>query len=298
MEFPISGVETFWWLPLVVAFGIACLTSIGGLSGAFLILPFQMSVLGFTSPAVTSTSLAYNIFSIPSGVYRYCREKRMVWPLTIATLSGTLPGMFLGAYIRIEYLPDPRLFKPFAGFVLLYLAFRMIRSVFVRTPGANRNAVTSEGFTVKTEEFSIRCIRYLFEGNSYRASSVVIFMLGFVIGVVGGIYGIGGGAILAPLFVAVFRLPVYTVAGATLFGTFATSIAGVGFFMLLSLFYSETQMTIAPDWHLAGLFGIGGAVGMYVGARLQRYLPARLIKVVLSLLLLFVSGKYILVLFQ
>lgn len=43
-----------------------------------------------------------------------------------------------------------------------------------------------------------------------------IFTLSFVVGIVGGIYGIGGGAIIAPFFVTFFGLPVYTVAGAAL----------------------------------------------------------------------------------
>jgi uncharacterized membrane protein YfcA len=44
-------------------------------------LPFQVSVLGFTSPAVSPTNLVYNIFAKPGGVYRYVREGRVVWPL-------------------------------------------------------------------------------------------------------------------------------------------------------------------------------------------------------------------------
>ena len=53
-------------------------------------------------------------------------------------------------------------------------------------------------------------------------------------------------------------------------------------------------VAVRPDWLLGILFGVGGLVGMYVGARLQRYLPARWIKAVLALLLLFISGRYLL----
>ena len=60
IEFPISGVETYFWLPTLVALGISMLMAPGGLSGAFMLLPFQVSVLGFTGPAVTPTSTACN----------------------------------------------------------------------------------------------------------------------------------------------------------------------------------------------------------------------------------------------
>jgi len=73
IEFPVSGVETYWWLPALVAFVISVFTSMGGLSGAFLILPFQVSILGFTGPAVSPTNLVYNIIAIPGGVLRFWR---------------------------------------------------------------------------------------------------------------------------------------------------------------------------------------------------------------------------------
>ena len=90
--FPVSGVETALWLPPLIAFAISFFTSMAGVSGAFLLLPFQMSVLGFVSPSVTPTNLVFNITAIPSGVYRYLRERRLVWSLTGAVVAGTMPG--------------------------------------------------------------------------------------------------------------------------------------------------------------------------------------------------------------
>ena len=85
----------------------------------------------------------------------------------------------------------------------------------------------------------------------------------------GGTYGIGGGAIIAPFFVTVFGLPVYTVAGAALMGTFITSFAGVGFYQLIAPWYP--QQAVSPDWLLGILFGSGGMAGMYLGARTRTF---------------------------
>ena len=49
----------------------------------------------------------------------------MVWPLTWAVIIGTLPGVFVGAWVRIAYLPDHKNFKFFAGLVLLYIGVRL-----------------------------------------------------------------------------------------------------------------------------------------------------------------------------
>jgi len=116
------------------------------------------------------------------------------------------------------------------------------------------------------------------------------------VGIAGGIYGIGGGSIVAPFFVAILGLPVYAVAGAALMGTFITSVAGVVFYQVLALFY--TEMSVAPDWVLGFLFGLGGVAGIYLGARCQKYIPARIIKLILCVCVLVVALRYLLGFFQ
>lgn len=97
MLFPISGVEVNPLIPLLTAFFVSFFTSMGGVSGAFLLLPFQVSILGYVTPSVSATNQVFNILAIPSGVYRFIREGRMLWPLTWAVIIGPLPGVFIGA---------------------------------------------------------------------------------------------------------------------------------------------------------------------------------------------------------
>jgi hypothetical protein len=52
MLFPVSGVEVNPLIPPLVALVVSTFTSMGGVSGAFLLLPFQVSILNFSSPAV------------------------------------------------------------------------------------------------------------------------------------------------------------------------------------------------------------------------------------------------------
>ncbi len=51
-----SGVETYLFVPPMVAFAVSFFTSMGGVSGAFVLLPFQVSVLGHTAPSVSATN--------------------------------------------------------------------------------------------------------------------------------------------------------------------------------------------------------------------------------------------------
>ena len=136
---------------------------------------------------------------------------------------------------------------------------------------------------------SARRIEFTFRGTHYSFGTLPIFALSLAVGVVGGIYGIGGGAIIAPFLVAIMGLPVYTVAGATLAGTLLTSVVGVFYYTVL-----PSDLNTRPDWALGALFGVGGFVGMYLGARAQRRVPQKLIKAMLALVLLGLSLKYIL----
>jgi uncharacterized membrane protein YfcA len=312
MLFPTAGIEVSPWIPPLVAFAISFFTSMGGVSGAFLLLPFQMSILGYTTPSVSATNQVFNILAIPSGVYRYCREGRMVWPLTWIVIAGTLPGVFLGAVVRVAFLPDPKRFKLFAAAVLFYIGIKMawdlLRKRFNdtgRMKNGFRSGKTGRPFptvsdsrpngtiqlpNVKVTHFNFLHLRYTFDNDAYDVSFWGIFSLCFLVGIVGGIYGIGGGSIIAPFFITIFGLPVHTVAGAALMGTFVTSVAGVAFYQMIAPLYPETS--VAPDWLLGILFGLGGMVGMYLGARCQKYVSASVIKWMLAGIIIFTGVKY------
>ncbi len=294
IHFPISGVETWWWLPPLVAFTISCLTSTAGVSGAFLLMPFQVSVLGFAGPAASSTNLVYNVVGIPGGVFRYYREKRLVWSIAGVLIAGSLPGMFLGAVIRITYLPDPTLFKPFVGLVLLLLGTILLRDLFrKRRQQTTDTSAGGDRFRVTSTTVSWRRISYVFHGNSYTLPTMGMAAISFVVGIIGGAYGIGGGVIVAPLLVTVFGLPIYTIAGATLLSTFASSAAGILFYSLLAGSSMASGLPTAPDWMLGASLGAGGLAGTYVGARLQRFMPVTAIKAVLAACVLGIALKYI-----
>lgn len=313
MFFPISGVEIHPLIPIGVAFFVSFFTSMGGVSGAFLLLPFQMSFLGYTNPSVSATNQLFNIVAIPSGVYRYYREGRMVWPLTRIVVAGTVPGVFIGAIARVEYLPDSKTFKLFASGVLLYIGLQMIRDLLRKNTSRtdkvssdkrfqelmlNYHKKTTDALSTSHEtlpavaitHFNWTRLGYTFYGERFDIPFWGIFVLSFIVGIVGGIYGVGGGAIIAPFWVTVFGLPIHTVAGAALMGTFVTSVAGVTFYQVIAPLYPN--LSVAPDWLLGILFGLGGMTGMYLGARCQKFVPANVIKWMLGGIILFTAAKY------
>jgi uncharacterized protein len=241
------------------ALGIAAITSPAGISGAVLLLPFQVSVLGTPSPAVTPTNLLYNVVATPGALYRYWRQGQTGGRLTSVLLVGTIPGVIAGSVIRVELLPGPRGFEIVIAAVLIPLGSWL--AVHVPSDG---------------------------ESAWLPLSVPLIVGAALVVGAVGGIYGIGGGSILAPILIGAGRSP-RDVAPATLLSTFLTSIVGVATFVFLS---TQHHGTIAPAWGTGIALGVGGLLGSYLGALIQPRLPDQLIRRVLGLLVAAIGARY------
>jgi uncharacterized protein len=180
---------------LAAAYLIAVVTTPAGISGAVLLLPFQVSVLGTPSPSVTPTNLLYNVVAAPGALYRYWRQGQTGGRLAVLLIAGTLPGVIAGSVIRVKLIPGPRVFDLVVAAVLIPLGVWLLLSRLARTHAPGRPA------------------RHI--------PAAMLAVLAVVVGCVGGIYGIGGGAILAPALIGSGRRP-SEVAPAALASTLVT----------------------------------------------------------------------------
>ncbi|MFF4871455.1 sulfite exporter TauE/SafE family protein [Streptomyces sp. NPDC000961] len=253
-----------WWIALGGAAAgllIAVITAPVGVSGAVFLLPIQMSILGVPSPAVTPTNLLYNVVAGPGPLIRYRQAGLLHGPLTRQLLAGTVPGVLIGAAVRIFGVPGPGVFRALVAALLFPLGLWLcIRTVRASLP----------------------------QKHARPLSPRVVTVLAVAVGVIGGIYGIGGGSILGPILVG-RGMPLSRVAPAALAATFATSVVGAAAFALLSL---SGRSDVAPEWSLGLACGMGGLVGGYLGARFQPRLPEVFLRRMLGVLATTVGALY------
>jgi hypothetical protein len=141
---------------------------------------------------------------------RFGREGRVRSPLAGLLVAGTLPGVIVGAIVRVQWLSNSRDFTFIAAGVLLSLGLWLLTGNQSITARAHDHATTSPmGVGART--------------------------------VVGGIHGIGGGSLLAPVLIGL-GFSVYEVAPAMLAATFLTSIAGIATYQK-----SSSSATAAPS---------------------------------------------------
>lgn len=253
------------WSTGLLGFAAGLLISVAtapvGVSGAVFLLPVQISVLGVPSPAVTPTNLLYNVVAGPGALLRHHRAGTLRGPLTRLLVLGTVPGVVVGAVIRVFAVPGPTVFRLLIAVLLLplgsWLCLRTLRRATRTTP-------------------------------EREPSARAVTRLAMAVGVAGGIYGIGGGSILGPILVG-RGMPVAKVAPAALAATFVTSVVGAGTYALLSL---TATGDIAPYWSLGLACGLGGLCGGYLGARLQPRLPETALRLLLGVLALGVGALY------
>lgn len=245
-----------------LAVGLLIVTAPVGVSGAVFLLPVQLSVFGVPSPAVTPTNLLFNVVAGPGALWRYRRDGALHGELARRLVLGTLPGVVLGAAIRVFALPGPGVFRLLIAALLLPLGLWL-------------------------------CLRTLTRAHHQEPSTGelpprTLTGLALAVGVVGGIYGIGGGSLLGPIL-AGRGLPVTRVAPAALAATFATSLVGAAAYALLALVSSGD---VAPHWWLGLACGTGGLFGGYLGARFQPHLPERTLRLTLGILAAALGALY------
>ena len=249
---------------LAAAFVIAALATPAGISGAVLLLPFQVGVLGTPSPAVTPTNLLYNVVATPGAIYRYWRQGQTGGRLTRVLICGTLPGVIGGSLIRVELLPSARVFDLVVAAVLVPVGSWVTMSG--PAPGPARARLVRRAPDPRR--------------RPHRAAAAV--------GCVGGIYGIGGGSILAPVLTGAGRQPPGSARGA---GGNVRDVGGRRHHLHDPV--APPARARVADWPTGIALGAGGLAGAYTGARIQSRLPDLAIRRVMGVLVIAIGIRYL-----
>ena len=242
---------------LGLGFIIAAITTPVGVSGAVFLLPAQLSLLKVPTPAVTPTNLLFNVVAVPGALLRH-RRNGLHSPLTRPLLTGTIPGVAVGAVIRVFVIPGPTVFRVVVAALLLPLGVWMLAR---RQPAARRTTLRN---------------------------TAALIALGAAAGVIGGIYGIGGGSVIAPVLVGA-GYAITDTAPAALIATFVTSSTGAATYALIDV---SGHHQAGPHWALGIACGLGGLIGGYLGATLTPLVPAATLRRLVGALAISLAAAY------
>lgn len=220
----------------------------------------------------------------PLGVMRYIKNKRMLAPLTKVLCYSSVPGVILGVVSRIYFFKNETLFRYFCFALILALSLKLLFSI--KSNKTNPDAAIED---VRDEK---GIISYSFSGDKFEIQYNKIAITGFSVGFIGGMYGIGGAALITPILSGFFLLPVYTISGSTLLANCVNSLVGLAGFVFINFFLKGNSINV--DFTLGIVMGIAGLTGVYLGSCIQNRVPERIIKYILFIMMLFTAVKLIL----
>jgi uncharacterized protein len=282
---PIAEMPINVLLILAMSAAVGFISGMFGIGGGFLMTPLLI-FLGIPPTVSVATVTAQIAASSMTGTVSYWRRKQLDTKLGLFLVAGGLAGTALGvlafnairragqldAVIMISYLV---LFTVIGGLMLKESLATMLR--------AHRGATTRLVRAGQHPGWLKWPWRVRFRRSRLYASAVPILLFAALVGFVGAILGIGGGFIMVPALLYLFRVPTAVVVGTSLFQILVTMTAA-------TLFHAATNQSV--DIVLAVLLIVGGVVGAQFGARAARNLRGESFRLMLALLLLAVGFRF------
>jgi uncharacterized membrane protein YfcA len=214
------------------------------------------------------------------------RRKSVDWRMGLLLSIGGILGSISGVWLFERLLRIGQLDLIISLLYLLLLAsvgFLMLRESYRHWRGRSVRGVSILRRPARTVAHTLP-FRLRFPRSGLYISIIPPLWLGFVIGALAAIMGIGGGFIVIPAMIYLLRMPTNVVIGTSLFQVLIIA-------SLIVMLQSAATQTV--DLVLAALLMVGGVVGAQLGARLGAGLKSEQLRGVLGALLVGASVKFL-----
>ena len=282
---PIADLPVNIFLVLGMGLAVGFISGMFGIGGGFLMTPLLIFI-GIT-PAVAVASVASHIAASSfSGAISYWRKKAVDFALALMLLGGGILGTATGVWLFTTLRALDQLdlaiglsyvtLLSIVGGLMVYEGLRgMLRTrkgmpAILRRPGSHN---WFHGLPLKMR----------FKRSKIYVSTIPVWGIGFIIGFVGAIMGIGGGFLLVPMLIYFLRVPTATVIGTSMVLTLVTMASA-------TVMHAATNHLV--DAVLAFILMVGGVIGAQFGARTGQKMRSERLRLLLGVLVLAVGLRF------
>ena len=259
---------------VLIGFVAATFGSLVGLGGGVIIVP-SLIYLGpaflnqeISSQTAVATSLAVLIFTSLSSTLAYKKVKRVDWRSGVLYFVTSGPASMLGAQLTQYFKNDS--FELVFGFFMLFMALLMVMKERMKPLHIhwkeNRKFVDGAGIT-----------------HEYGHNITLMLVIGFLVGLTSGLFGIGGGSLFVPLMVLLFRYPPHIATATSMFVIFLSSILGT----------TVHTWNGAVDWRLVLVLAPSAWIGGKIGAMIANRISGKRLLLLLRLTLFVLAIRMI-----
>lgn len=262
---------------------VGALSGLFGVGGGFLMTPFLI----FTGipPAVAVATEANQILGASvSGVLAYWRRSSVDFKMGFVLLAGGMVGSSFGVW----------LFSMLRGFGQIDLVISLAYVVFLSVIGALMLAESGRTMLLHRRREAAKRklhkhiwlhglpLKTRFRKSKLYISALLPLGVGFFVGLLAAIMGVGGGFVMVPAMIYLIGMPTSMVVGTSLFQIiFVTANVTI-----LQAYYNQTV-----DVFLALLLLIGGVIGAQIGTRAGSFLRGEQLRGLLALVVLGVCAR-------
>jgi len=280
---PIAEVSINAFLLLGLGGFVGILSGMFGVGGGFLMTPL-LFFIGIPPAVAVATEANQIVASSFSGFLAHFRRKNVDIKMGFVLLVGGIIGAAIGVQVfallreigQVDLLVKLCyvLFLGIIGILMFFESLRAIRrskNTSLKRPAKKRhNWIHNLPFKAK------------FRTSGLYISVIPPACIGFIVGTLSAIMGVGGGFIMVPAMIYLLGMPTKVVVGTSLFQIiFVTAFA--------TIMHATTNYTV--DMALAVLLLIGGVFGAQVGTRIGLKLKAEQLRILLSLIVILVCLK-------
>jgi hypothetical protein len=277
---PIAEMPVSIWLIVGLGGAVGFLSGMFGVGGGFILTPFLM-FFGIPPAVAVATQSVQLVATSFSSVITHWRNGHVDFKMGGYLLAGGLTGSVLGIFIFNELKARGQVDLLISlSYVILLTAIgglMLWESVATVRRGGDRGHRPGSHTWMHGLPFKVR-----YPKSRLYISSIPPVVLGFLIGILSSIMGVGGGFILVPAMIYLLRMPTAIVVG--------TSLFQVVFVAAFSTFlHAVTNHTV--DAVLAALLILGGVVGAQIGVRVGQKIKADELRLILALMIIAIGVR-------
>ena len=281
---PIAEMNINILLIIFIGMVVGGLSGLFGVGGGFLMTPLLI-FLGIPPAVAVGTEAPHVLASSVSGVLAHWRRKNVDFKMGFFLLIGGVVGSTVGVNIfkllrgfgQIDMVIQ-MLFLIFLGFIGFSMAFESARTTIskYRTTSSIRTKLHQHSW-IHGLPFKLR-----FHRSKLYISAIPPIIIGFFVGLLSAMMGVGGGFIMIPAMVYILGMSTNVVVGTSLFQII---------FVTANSTFFQSYLNQTVDIVLAALMIIGGVIGAQIGASIGTKLKAEYLRGILAIIVLIVCAK-------